>query len=266
MQSTTKYFNIALSTLVTVLSAGSVMLADNKIEMSGTKNGRGLDAVTGVRAQLENQLAALSHVICHERIARFSKTRGKVRQLDVVDADIEMAGGVERYSSIRSGRKAYPAVNNLSGAWSYGEFSTILDVTSKELARQTVSRSKSFVDEIAAELFTFQNAESAGKWNLTVASRTYAMPFTGRVWVSQATGDILRIEWQASNLPEETGLSKLVWRVDFRRDQVAGQDYFIPYRAFYSVAYRGPGDREDFNMTHFSQFQRYGSEIALRFD
>src|SRR5690349_4661488 len=107
MRLLTRHFTTTLSTLIAVLFAGNVMLADNNIGTSGANSGRGPDLVAGIRQHLDNQLAALSHVICHERIARFSKTGGKVRQLDVIDADIEMVGGVERYSSIRSGKKAY---------------------------------------------------------------------------------------------------------------------------------------------------------------
>src|ERR1700712_1886197 len=63
--------------------------------------------LTKMQADLDERLSALSNIICHEQISRYSRNGNTTSQLDMLETDVEVAKGVEKYSSIRRNKKVY---------------------------------------------------------------------------------------------------------------------------------------------------------------
>jgi hypothetical protein len=93
-----------------------------------------------VRAVNEGLYANLESFICSERIERY---RGKLgaqsgRQLDTITARVAFEHGAERYSDITERGRSLLGFATLTGAWSQGEFGTLLLQTESLLRTQQI--------------------------------------------------------------------------------------------------------------------------------
>jgi len=212
--------------------------------------------------------ANLKSFVCQEEMQRFKgDTRGlKSRSIDRVSANLSFENGVERYYDIRQNARSLESISALSGAWSEGEFGTLLQQTAQLLESQPVS----FIDSTtlagnAAAIYRFSVAENESPWDLEVSSKHYRIPFTTDVWVSAATGEILKITRKSISIPEETRISEIDWDVTLAAVDLNGKTWRLPTAAGYSVSY-AESKRREWNQMSFSGYHRYGSESSLRFD
>src|SRR4051794_24913761 len=83
----------------------------------------------------------LRSFVCREQILRFrgdlDGSRG--RQLDTVEANLSFENGIEQYVDIVQNGERRPEMSSLGGAWSVGEFGTLLRQTEQLLGTQNVS-------------------------------------------------------------------------------------------------------------------------------
>jgi hypothetical protein len=212
--------------------------------------------------------ADLKSFVCQEEIQRFKgDTRGsKTRSIDHVSANLSFENGVERYYDVRQNTRSLPSISALSGAWSEGEFGTLLQQTEQLLESQSVS----FIDSTtlagtAAAIYRFSVSEDDSPWDLEVSSKHYRLPFTTDVWISTATGEILKITRRSISIPEETRISEIDWDVTLAAIDLNGKTWRLPSAAAYSVSY-AESKRREWNQMSFTGYHRYGSESLLRFD
>jgi hypothetical protein len=212
--------------------------------------------------------ANLKSFVCQEEIQRFKgDMRGsKPRPIDRVSANLSFENGVERYYDVRQNTRSLQSISALSGAWSEGEFGTLLQQTAQLLASQSVT----FVDATtlagnAAAIYRFNVAENESPWDLEVGSKHYRIPFTTDVWIAAATGEILKIARKSSSIPEETRISEIDWDVTLDAVDLNGTKWRLPTAAAYSVSYL-ESKRREWNQMSFSGYRRYSSESFLRFD
>jgi hypothetical protein len=216
----------------------------------------------------DNLYANLKSFVCQEEIQRFKgDTNGtRSRSIDRVSANLSFENGVERYYDIRQNTRSLQSISALSGAWSEGEFGTLLQQTAQLLEGQSVT----FVEAAtvagnAAAIYRFNVAEDESPWDLEVGSKHYRIPFTTDVWISSATGEILKITRKSISIPEETRISEIDWDVTLDAVDLNGKTWRLPTAAAYSVSYV-ESKRREWNQMSFSGYHRYGSESFLRFD
>jgi hypothetical protein len=217
-----------------------------------------------IQADLERKLAELSHVWCHEKIFRYSRWGDSERTFEAIDADIEMVDGVEKFTSISSGRKTWRALSDTGGAWSSGEIAAILrtsrDVILSELGAVTAITAE---DGGETDVLRFQHTSPDALWTIGIGPHTYPMGFEGTIHLSHSTGEVRQIQWRAANPPSH--IAAIEWTVNFGAAQVAGKNSTAPIASTYSVAYKGPNRRVDRNEKVFSDFRGYGSETTIRY-
>jgi hypothetical protein len=85
------------------------------------------------------------------------------------------------------------------------------------------------------------------------------------VWISTATGEIMKIARTSLAIAPETGISGLEWKVTLEPVEINGKQWLLPKTGEYSVLY-DQSNRREWNLMNFSNYRRYGSEVALRFD
>ena len=211
----------------------------------------------------------LHSFVCDERVERFrgsGNSDGKTRHLDTLTAQVSFENGVEHYADVRQNTRVRPGFSSLAGAWSEGEFGTLLGQT-RQLLR--VERPKWTgnveLNGEAAAVFTFAVPEDDSPWELIIDGAQYRIPFQTDVWISVATGKILKVLRNASGLPAALGISHIEWSVMLQPVSVHEAKWLVPSEAEYSVSYTGL-DRREWNQITFSNYRRYGSESNLRFD
>ncbi len=226
------------------------------------------DILTKARAANENLYASLQSFVCHERIERF---RGPLnaetgRTLDTVTANLSFENGVEHYSDVRQNMRPRDGISNLTGAWSEGEFGTLLLQTGTLLKTQPVSfQALATLDGVATAIYRFDVPEEISPWDLDVDGRHYRLPFRTEVWISIETGEILKIARTSSGIAAETRISALEWMVTLHPVDLNGKQWLLPKTGEYSVLY-DQSNRREWNLMNFSDYRRYGSEVSLRFD
>jgi hypothetical protein len=85
------------------------------------------------------------------------------------------------------------------------------------------------------------------------------------VWISTATGEILQIARNSLAMPLETRITGIEWEVALGTVDLNGRQWLLPKSANYTVVYE-QANRREWNRMNFSDYRRYGSEVALRFD
>jgi hypothetical protein len=238
---------------------------------SGTRSGvSDLDSDLLRRAEFVNDQFhnGLCSFVCDETVVRSHSALdgSNLRSLDIVTARVHFENGSEQYSEVRSNNKRRASLSAINGAWSEGEFGTLLHQTQELLKSQriTVVESTEF-NGVSAVMYQFDVAESESPWTLVVAHKPYRIPFRTIVVIDRSSGQILQVNRTSTWVPSEVHISCLEWGVRLGLVSVSGNDWLLPVSGDYSVLYAAENRRES-NWLSFSNYRRYGAEVALRFD
>lgn len=226
------------------------------------------DLLQRVRAANEQLYADLKSFVCKERIVRYERRsdEGKPRQIDTLTAKVSFENGVEQYAEVRQNKRQRSKISSISGAWSENEYGTLLKQTQTLLAKTNVEFVKNGeADGVPVAVYGFDVPEEESPWDLEVGGRHYQVAFHTEVTVARDSGQILEIERTSTAAPEETLIAELRWSVRLARVDLNGHAWLLPASAEYHVAYQDSEGREWNEMT-FSDYRRYGSEVALRFE
>ena len=210
----------------------------------------------------------LESFVCNERVVRY---RGPLsgqsaREIDTLTARVSFENGVEHYSGIHQNREQRLHIAGMEGAWSEGEYGTLLRQTELLLATQAVGfRRYETLDDQPTAVYSFEVEERDSPWDLDVGGRHYRVPFVTQVWLAKDSGQIVKIERISSDMAPDTRISEVRWSVTLHAVNMNGRAWLLPSSGEYSVSYQESGRRE-WNLLSFSDYQRYGSEVAVRFD
>ncbi len=226
------------------------------------------ELLSKARAANGDLYSTLQSFVCREQIERYKedRKRSKTRLLDHVSANLSFENGVEHYNDVRQNERSRGSLPEISGAWSEGEFGTLLQQTGKLLEIQAVSFvSFDSTNGIETAIYRFVVPEKDSPWDLAVGPGHYKIPFTTDVWISVASGEILKIARKSISIPEETRISEIDWDVSLAAVNLSGKVWLLPAVAGYSVYY-DETKRREFNQMSFSDYHHYGSESTVRFD
>jgi hypothetical protein len=218
------------------------------------------------RVQVSNEdlYASLQSFVCQETIERTRENleATKVRRLDTLTARVSFENGEEQYTAVRQNNSRRAGLSTAGGAWSEGEFGTLLRQTQQLLKTQGVTV-QAVKDQEA--LLRFDVSAEDSPWTLIVGGRSYKLPFRTEVLVETASGHILAVKRSAGQIPSELYITGIEWAVQLTPTNWNGGTWLLPASAEYSVYYANSNRREH-NRMSFSGYRRYGSQAALRFD
>ncbi len=225
------------------------------------------DLLKLAREANEEVYSSLQSFVCNEEMHRF---KGRIsgassRPIDTVTAKVSFENGVEHYSEVRQNDRERATISGLAGAWSTGEFGTLLQQTQVLLKTQAVLfRMNADMDGTPAAVYAVEISEADSPWDLEIRAQHFRIPFRTEVWVSRISGEILKIERISTSIPFHMGISEIQWGVTLQKVELNGKGWLLPKTGDYAVMYEESGRREWNEMT-FSNYHRYGSEVALRF-
>ena len=221
------------------------------------------------RVQLQNELryTDLQSFICSERMQRYkARLDGQhSSQIDIVDARVSFENGVENYTGVEQDNHHRLSLSSIPGAWSEGEFGTLLRQTRSLLALQPLSlQAVPDLEGVAAVTYTMDVAGQDSPWELVVSNNRYRVPFRTVVSVAKNTGDILQITRTSAAMPPETGISELSWSVTLKPVEMDGKSWLLPAKGRYSVLYEH-SNRREWNDLTFTDYHRYTSSSVMHF-
>lgn len=211
--------------------------------------------------------SSLLSFVCKERIERFRSgpDTAAPRAIDTLTSNVSFEDGSEHYTEIEQNGKHRSHMSDVPGAWSEGEFGTLIRQTRDLLTSQQVSFWRyEDVDGVAAGLYTFEVSEAQSPWDLKVGSRHFRVPFRTEVWVSRATGQVLKIARASTSEPAGTGISEIHWTVTLAPTMLNGKEWLLPKAGEYAVTYHDT-DQKHWNLLSFSDYHRYETEVTIHF-
>jgi hypothetical protein len=257
-----------------VLGAATVEPANNDTQNAtvpptiSVPEGKAIELPEQVLKVNQALLADLHAFICDERINRYKGSRSgtNARQIDTVTSKLAFENGSEHYTQILQNKKPLAHISNLSGAWSEGEYGTLLQQTKNLFASKPMTfRQNTLIDGVPAAIYSFDLDAHETPWDLTVRSKAYKIPFRTYVWVSEETAQILKIARVSTSVPEETHIAELTWFITLQKTDLSGKTYLVPKAGQYAVTYED-SQRVEWNVITFSDYHRFGAEATLRFD
>ncbi len=221
------------------------------------------------RAQLENELlyTDLQSFVCSEQMERYQgRLNGEnAHRIDTVNAKLSFENGVENYTDIRQNSRERASLSSIAGAWSEGEFGTLLRQTRALLSTQPVSsQMNADLNGVAAVLYSFEVSGNESPWELSVSAQQYRVPFETKVWVSKSSGEIMKIARVSTALPPDSGISQIHWSVSLKPVDLDGKSWLLPNVGEYSVLYER-SNRREWNVINFSDYHRYASRSVIHF-
>jgi hypothetical protein len=224
--------------------------------------------IAKARAAAETFSEGLPDYVCKEFMARYVATTRPLdwHALDVVSTDVVYEKGRESYRNVAiNGKAAGKSIDQLEGAWSTGEFgSMLLDLLSPATAADFRFRRQSTADGVTARVYDFDVQQSNSHWHVMVASQSMYPAYKGSVWIDPASGRVLRIEMQARSLPKEFPMDTVESAVDYARVRIGERDFLLPAHAENLSCQRGSANCSR-NALDFRNYHKYEAQSDIEF-
>ena len=211
----------------------------------------------------------LPNYVCQELTTRYaSETRvPSWNVIDVVSAEVVYENGKESYRNLMINNRPTKKPPEESGAWSTGEFGTILanlfspaaDAAFKYAQDDTIAHFPSSV-------YDFQVTRARSSWRIWVPGQYILPAYKGSVWIDKQTGHTLRIEMQAKDIPEEFPRISVETAVDFDYVTLGTPEKFLlPVHAEVLSCSRGSNEC-DRNVIDFRNYHKFTGESTIKFN
>jgi hypothetical protein len=211
----------------------------------------------------------LPSYVCQEMMARFYNVSHTVnwQPQDVVSMEVVYDQGKESYRNIAVNSKpSKKSMQELGGAWSTGEFGTVLiDLFSPATAADFRYRRGSVTAGKSTLVYDFDVQQPNSHWNIIGAAQSYKPAYRGTVWIDKQTYRVLRIEMQAYHFPEDFPFDKVESATDYDYVRFAAdQQFLMPVHAETLMCSRGT-NQCSMNKIDFRNYHKYAGESVISF-
>ncbi len=227
-----------------------------------------LEFIEKARQVAASFLEGLPNYVCQEVVTRYvSETRvPSWNVIDVVSGDMVWEEGKESYRNITINGKASRKPPEDSGAWSTGEFGTILAAL---FSPGTMANFKYVEDatitHLPASVYDFAVVRLRSAWNVHTPGQYINAPYKGSVWIDKQSAHALRIEMQAKDIPSEFPLVNVETAVDYDYITLGTPDKFLlPVHAEILSCDRGSNECGR-NVIEFRNYHKFTGESTIKF-
>lgn len=213
---------------------------------------------------LDRQLSSLGSIVMHEEITRYDRLRSKARRIDEFEALVEMTDGADGIQQLTRNGRPWSSAAQIPGAWSFGEFSTLLRISREALEGPSARLARPSDGDPDVLVATFHIPASSARWFVKIGSHTWWLDFEGEIRMSAATGEVREISWTSAPLARDADVDQIRRTVRFAPMEVGGEMYVLPEYAEYRVVHSG--GHVEWNTAQFKNPARYGSRVSIEFE
>ena len=210
----------------------------------------------------------LPNYICQEVATRYvSQTRAvSWNVVDIVGAEVVYDDHKETYRNITINGKATKKSPEETGSWSTGEFGTIeANLFSPGVADFKFAQD-SMTARIPASVYDFDVPRARSSWTVRLPGQFIVPAYKGSVWLDKQKANVLRIEMQARDIPEEFPLVSVETTVDYDYISLGTPaKYLLPVRAEVLTCRRGSSECER-NTIEFRNYHKFAGESTIKFN
>ncbi len=221
------------------------------------------------RAEAGSFLETLPNYFCQEIMTRYQTEASSKnwRPLDVVSMALVYENGKESYRNLAiNGKATKKSLFDLPGSMSTGEFGSVLaDVFSPYTAADFEYRKESRSAGRTALVYDFSVDREHSHWQIMVASQLVKPPYQGSVWIDKETHRVLRIEMQATHLPDAFPTDKVEMATDYEFVRFGERQYLVPVHAE-SMGCQRDSNNCSRNAIDFRNYHRYAGESSITFE
>ena len=176
--------------------------------------------------------------------------------------------GREMYRNLAiDGKPVQQEMEKLSGAWSKGEFGTmLLDLFSRETGALFHFRKNSTIAGMPAAVYDFQVRSENSHWGVGVGAEIVFPAYKGSVWINRENGRTLRIERKTQDMPPRFPVSMVETAADYQFIRIGGtREFLLPARSETLICQRGSYNCSR-NTIDFRNYKKYSAETSINFD
>ena len=257
---------------------GVARLPDAPTVIEGSSGGRGRSSGDGeedpIVAQARAEAFSFSETLPNYVVKQFttryatSGSRGgrtAWQALDTVTADVVFDDGKESYKNVLINGKPPKDAVEKTGAWSTGEFSSLLqDILSPETDADFHNKRSMRIVNREAYRFDFSVEQRNSHWDIHAAAETYSPAYSGAMWIDKATSRVLRIEIAGEKIPRGFPLDAVESAVDYDFVLIGDTKYLLPVHSEALSCRRGTNDCTR-NVIDFRNYKKFGAETNIIF-
>jgi hypothetical protein len=221
------------------------------------------------REAAANFLQSLPNYVCQEQTTRYvSETRQPSwNVVDIVSAEVVYDDHQESYRNLQINGRPTKKSPEDSGAWSTGEFGTILgNLFAPQSATDFKYVQEDTIAHRAASVFDFKVLRVRSSWKIWVPGQYVVPSYKGSVWIDKQTGQALRIEMQAKDIPEAFPEISVETAVDYDIISLGSADKFLlPVQAQALSCWRNSNECQR-NVIEFRNYHKFEGESIIKFE
>jgi hypothetical protein len=228
----------------------------------------GMDLIQKAAEAAENFLTGLPNYVCTQVTTRYqSETKNPNWQaVDNISAELVYENGKESYRNLQINNKPTKKSPEETGAWSYGEFGTILaDLFSPATAADFHFLRDATVNRLKSSNYDFQVDRPHSHWKIATQGQFLLPAYQGSVTIEKATAHVLRIEMQAKEIPKQFPEDVVETTVDYDYVALGTEKYLLPVHAEVLSCERG-SYRCQRNTIDFRTYHRFSGESTIKFN
>ena len=227
------------------------------------------DAIISAARDAADRLSeGLPDFIVQQNTTRYYSTTAPAqwRTLDVVSAEVVSVAGKEEYRNILVNGKPTNRPVEKTGAWSTGEFQTVLDSLLSPYTAATFRRqSDDTLRGRATYRFQYRVRQENSNWDIYAPTGAKATPsYSGDVWIDKATHNILRIEEESGPMPAGFVFDKAESVVEYSFVTIESKSYPLPVHSEILTCQRGSPNCTK-NEINFQNYRKFGADSTVTF-
>lgn len=204
-------------------------------------------------------------VMIRERMPNFTCSQTATRYFDerpddVITAIVTYEDGNESYQNVRfNGRPVADNALLRFGTWSTGQFAgdlrSIFD-TNNKVEFQFLKDAKTGQSRTLVFEYTIARQEIP-LWVLQAGGEQVAPPYHGQLWIEEDSGNLLRLEMAATELPQHFAMRSVDLEVEYQNVPFGdGTSFVLPAKAVVNTGQRdGSSDRNVLEFSHCHKFK-----------
>lgn len=209
----------------------------------------------------------LPNFLCQQSTLRsYAGADHQWRTVDKVSAEVLSVNGHETYRDVRlNGRPTGHTMMELPGSRSTGEFSSTLRALFEQ-ETGALFRFNSDVDlkGFSTAVYDFAVSGKHSDWRISAGSQMILTPYAGKVWIDRESGNVVRIEMKAVDIPRQFPFQRVDAQVDYGPVDLPSGRYFLPEQAE-NVSCNDPKSCSR-NVIEFRNYHKYVGESSISFD
>lgn len=210
----------------------------------------------------------LPNYVVQEVASRYESTTSPPswHAIDVVSTELVFENYKENYRNITINGKPTNKPLEETGAWSTGEFGTLLiDLFSPATDADFHYLRDGRTSGIDAKIYDFAVKRENSHWDIHFNSQSYTPAYVGSVWIDPKTGRVLRIEIEAKGFPTTFPADHVESATDYSYVRLGGeQQFLLPAHAEILSCQRGTNNCSK-NTIDFRNYHKYTGESSIQF-